>query len=65
MLLTAAVLAIAGMLLLLGANLSWFGRLPGDIAIRRDGFSFDVPVTSCLLVSLVISLIVWLVGRWR
>ena len=65
LLLAAAVLAIVGVLVLLGAKLPWFGRLPGDIAIRRDGFSCYFPFTSCLLVSLVISGILWLVGRWR
>ena len=65
LLVAAAILAILGVLVLLSAKLPWLGRLPGDITIRRDGFSFYVPLTSCLLVSLVISVILWLVGRWR
>jgi len=65
LLVAAAILAILGVLALLSARLPWLGRLPGDIMIRREGFSFYVPLTSCLLVSLVISVILWLVGRWR
>ena len=39
------------------------GRLPGDIVIRRDGFSFYFPIVTSLLVSVVLSLILWLVNR--
>lgn len=37
-----------------------FGRLPGDIAVQRDGFSFFFPITSMVLVSLAATLCVWL-----
>lgn len=36
------------------------GRLPGDIFIKRDGFTFFLPITTCLLVSGIVSLIFWL-----
>jgi len=39
------------------------GRLPGDIVIRRDNFTFYFPIVTCLLVSVVLSLILWLVNR--
>ena len=39
------------------------GRLPGDIVIRRDNFSFYFPIVTCVLVSAVLSLILWLVNR--
>jgi Protein of unknown function (DUF2905) len=39
------------------------GRLPGDIFIRRSGYGFYFPVTSCLVVSLVISVIIWIFRR--
>ena len=39
------------------------GRLPGDIVIRRDNFSFYFPIVTCLPVSVVLSLILWLVNR--
>ncbi|MDR5905646.1 DUF2905 domain-containing protein [Franzmannia qiaohouensis] len=40
-----------------------FGQLPGDIAVRREGFSFFFPITTMILVSVVLSLIMWLTGR--
>jgi hypothetical protein len=39
------------------------GRLPGDIFIQRDGFTFYAPITSGILVSVVLSLILWLFSR--
>ncbi|MCB2378959.1 DUF2905 domain-containing protein [Hymenobacter sp. BT635] len=46
-----------------GSLLGWFGRLPGDIRIERPGFRFYAPLMSMLLVSIVFSLILWLVRR--
>ena len=40
-----------------------FGQLPGDIAIRRENFSFYFPFTTMILISVVLSLILWLSGR--
>lgn len=58
-------LAVLGAFIWLGGGslLSWFGRLPGDIRVERPGFRLYVPLVSMLLVSLLISLIMWLVRR--
>jgi hypothetical protein len=42
---------------------SWLCRLPGDIHIRRDNFSFHFPLMTCLLISAIISFIMWLFRR--
>jgi len=39
------------------------GRLPGDIFVQRDGFTFYVPITTGILVSLALSLVLWLLSR--
>jgi hypothetical protein len=39
------------------------GRLPGDFVIERENFTFYAPIVTCLLISLVLSLIVWLFNR--
>ena len=39
------------------------GRLPGDIFIQRDGFTFYAPITTGILLSVVLSLVVWLMSR--
>ena len=46
-----------------GSLLSWFGRLPGDIRVERPGFRLYMPLVSMLLVSVLLSLIMWLVRR--
>ncbi len=57
-------------LVLVAAGLLWpwlwrlgLGRLPGDIVIRREGFSLYVPLASSLIVSAILSLVVWLLRR--
>ncbi|WP_303722979.1 DUF2905 domain-containing protein [Malonomonas rubra] len=49
-----------GLYLSLGGRLPPFGRLPGDLRIERDGFSFYFPLTTSILVSLLLSLLFWL-----
>ena len=39
------------------------GRLPGDIAVERGNFSFYFPLATCLIISVVLSLILWLLNR--
>ncbi|HEY2011155.1 MAG TPA: DUF2905 domain-containing protein [Rhizomicrobium sp.] len=55
---------------LVAAGLFWpwlarlgLGRLPGDIAIRGEHGGFYFPIVTCLVISLVISAIFWLIGR--
>ena len=46
-------------------GLGWLGKLPGDIRIERSGFNFYLPITTCLVFSLVLSLIFFVLSRWR
>ncbi len=55
-------IAIGGVFLL-AQKFPWIGRLPGDIHIKKEGFSFYFPVTTCILISLALSLIAFLLGR--
>ena len=43
-----------------GIGRSWFGRLPGDIHVRRGQTEFYFPIVTCILVSAVLSLLSWL-----
>jgi membrane protein implicated in regulation of membrane protease activity len=46
--------------------LSWFGRLPGDIRVERDNVRFYFPVVTMIVVSVALSLIIYLIGRfWK
>ncbi len=62
-------IALAGLLLLIvdrvpgvGSLLGWFGKLPGDISIRRDNISFFFPLATSLLLSILLSLVFFLVS---
>jgi Protein of unknown function (DUF2905) len=57
------VLVVVGLLLWSG-GLGWFGRLPGDIRVERETVRVYVPIVSMLLVSAVLSLVLYLVRRW-
>jgi ribose/xylose/arabinose/galactoside ABC-type transport system permease subunit len=55
-------------LVAIGAAWPWLrrlplGRLPGDIHVVREGFSFSFPVVTCLIVSVAVSLLLWLLRR--
>lgn len=46
----------------LGNVFSWFGKLPGDISIKRDNFSFYFPIGTSIVLSILLSLLFYLVG---
>ena len=54
---------IIGLVFLLAQKFPWIGRLPGDIYIKRENFSLYFPITTCILISIVISLITIFLGR--
>ena len=64
MLLAAGLLlALAGLLIWKTGGIPWLGRLPGDIAVRRPGYSFYFPISTCILVSIVLTLLMRLFRR--
>ncbi len=78
LILAGCFLALAGVVLLLvekgagsggplgewfGQWLGWFGKLPGDMSVKRDGFSFYFPLTTSILISAVLSLLVYFLSK--
>jgi hypothetical protein len=53
-------IAIIGALLWSGIGKNWLGRLPGDIHYSKDNFSFHFPIVTCLIVSAILTLLLWL-----
>jgi Protein of unknown function (DUF2905) len=63
------LLIVLGVLFLV-AGVAWpwlarigLGRLPGDIHIERDGWSFHFPIVTCILISLAVTLLLWLLRK--
>ncbi len=54
------VIAAIGAVWLLAPHVPWLGRLPGDIAVEREGFRFYFPIVTCIILSLLLTGIIWL-----
>jgi len=67
LLLFAVVLGVVGLLLIIMGNVPFLGKLPGDLVIRRGGVTFFFPIVTCILLSVVltvlINLIFWIFRR--
>jgi hypothetical protein len=57
------LITATGALFLFAGKIPWIGRLPGDIFVKKENFSFHFPLTTCILLSALISLILWLLRR--
>ena len=57
-------LAAVGAVLVLIPKVPWLGRLPGDILVQKPHVTFFFPLGTCLLLSLLGSLVVWIIGRF-
>jgi len=63
--LTGGAIVVIGILIyFFHDKLNWFGRLPGDIRIERDNFRFYFPITTMILLSVLISAILWIVRKF-
>jgi hypothetical protein len=59
------VLIIVGLLWQVGGKFLPFGRLPGDIVVEKENFKFYFPLASSIIVSIVLSLILYFVGKFK
>ena len=63
LILTGFVLIVGGLLVLALGKIPGLGRLPGDIFIKRENFTFYFPLATCILISIAISFLLFLFGR--
>lgn len=57
-----AVIVVAGLLLMVFPKLNFFGRLPGDIEIKKENFSFYFPLATSIVLSILLSFILWIIN---
>ena len=60
---TGLLLLVIGVILSLAGRIPGLGHLPGDIYIERERYSFYFPIVTCLLISLVLSLVLYFFRR--
>jgi Protein of unknown function (DUF2905) len=57
------LIVVLGGLLLLSGKIPWIGRLPGDIIIHRKNLTFYFPLATSILLSAILTLIFWVIGK--
>ena len=57
LLISGVILSVMGLIFIFGSKIPWLGRLPGDIFIKRGDFTFFFPIVTCILISIVVTLI--------
>ena len=57
------IIVAAGVLVMLAGRVPGIGRLPGDVHVQRGNWTFSFPLGTSILLSLVLTLVLWLIGR--
>ncbi|ALI97688.1 DUF2905 domain-containing protein [Rufibacter tibetensis] len=59
------IIVLVGLVVwVVGPRMDWFGRLPGDVRVERPGFKVFAPFTTMLLLSILLSLVLWVIRRF-
>lgn len=65
LIITGLILLAAGLLVHFSVKLPWLGKLPGDIFVKRGNFSFYFPIATCILISILLSLILYFLQKGK
>lgn len=57
------LLVVVGVVICFAGKIPWFGKLPGDIYIKKENYSFYFPITTCLVASLIVSAVLFFIFR--
>jgi Protein of unknown function (DUF2905) len=57
------VLLVAGLLVTVGGRFFGLGRLPGDVVVRRNNYTFYFPIVTSLILSVILTLVLWIFNR--
>lgn len=60
-----AVSVLLGLALTFSDKIPFLGKLPGDISIKKENFHFYFPITSSIILSVVLSLVVWIISHYK
>ncbi len=65
LIISGLLIALVGAGMLLVPRLPWVGRLPGDIHVHREGFSFHFPIVTCIVLSIILTVVLNIFFRNR
>ncbi|PIU82890.1 MAG: DUF2905 domain-containing protein [Elusimicrobia bacterium CG06_land_8_20_14_3_00_38_11] len=57
------ILILIGLIFIFGIKIPYFGKLPGDIFIKKENFTFYFPLTTSIIISIVFSIILWFITK--
>ena len=63
LMLFGVIIFLVGGLFIVGDKIPWLGKLPGDVCIKRNNFTFFFPITTCIIISLTLSLLLILLRK--
>jgi len=63
MMLFGVIIFLVGGLFIVGDKVPWLGKLPGDIYLQKNNFTFFFPITTCIIISITLSLLIILLRR--
>ena len=63
LILVGVLIIVIGLLLLVGEKIPWVGRLPGDLMIKKEKFTFYFPITTSILISIILTLLLWILRK--
>ena len=65
LIIVGVLLVIAGVAITYFHKIPFLGKLPGDIRIERENFRFYFPFTTSIVISILISIVIYLINRWK
>jgi hypothetical protein len=65
LIIAGVVLVVAGIIIQFADRIPFLGRLPGDISVEKQNFKFYFPITTSIVISILISLIVFLINKYK
>lgn len=63
LILFGGIIVLIGLLLMIGDKIPLIGRLPGDIIIKKERFTFYFPIVTCILISIILTFFFWIFKR--
>ena len=65
LILFGVVILVIGITITIFPKINFFGKLPGDISLKGEHFSFYFPIVTCIIISVILTLLFWVINYFR